>query len=79
MATEFPFSVNNENYNALSGDITEIMMNHRGWKYCASMGYGGSGSDADMADGATGIAAHGEIYFNSYGGIDNECNDPLGG
>lgn len=66
LATDFSLSVNGGDSSALSGDITEVMMNHRGWKYCASMGYGGSGSDADLNDGATGIAAHGEIYFNTY-------------
>lgn len=63
----------------LGGDITEALMNHRGWKYCMSLGDGGSASDSDLESGRTGTAVHGETYFNTYGGIDGQCNDVLGG
>lgn len=57
--------------------IDSGLINHRGWKYCAALAVKGDDSDADLESGATGTAIHGELYFNTYGGIDSECNNVL--
>ncbi|CAL9735590.1 hypothetical protein MOSE0_H09560 [Monosporozyma servazzii] len=75
IAVEDVQQVNSHNFSALSSGATEALMNHRGWKFCAGVGFGGSGSVQDLESGATGTAIHGELYFNTYGGIDNECNN----
>lgn len=57
--------------------IATMLMNHRGWKFCVSVGQGSDNSDSAVSSGKTPIGMHGELYFNTYGGIDNECNNQL--
>lgn len=75
IAIEDVKSINADSFQALSSAAFEVLMNHRGWKYCAGVGFGGSGSIQDLKSGATGTAVHGELYFNTYGGINNQCNN----
>lgn len=46
---------------------------NQGWKYCASVAYNPNPGSVP-ANGEQQNAFHGEIYFNTYGGIDSECN-----
>lgn len=53
---------------------------YRDWKYCLSlvdtkMGEQINYDDIPGVGSGTGNALHGEIYFNTYGGIDGFCND----
>lgn len=65
--------------NELAGDISTFMINNGGWKYCMNpiyyQGTPGDDSAHAMEDGDTGTAIHGEVYFNTYGGVDGQCND----
>lgn len=63
----------------LASDISTFMINNKGWKYCMNPIYynGTSGDDSAhaMEDGNTGTTMHGDIYFNTYGGLDGQYND----
>lgn len=69
-----------EQYN--TGEITDRIANNDGWKYCVSADESTRGTEhwdeSVLAENLYGAAFHGEIYFNTYGGIDGTCGDEMG-
>lgn len=56
---------------------SNFMSSHDGWKWCLDMNIDpnpGEPIDSNHLENIE-VAVHGEIYTNTYGGIDGECND----
>ncbi|KAK9369616.1 hypothetical protein V1509DRAFT_652353 [Lipomyces kononenkoae] len=75
-------------YNAEGGsydtyleiELGNFIQNNGDWKYCVAPNVLRQGEAADYNDipgtgYGTGNAMHGEVYFNTYGGIDGYCYD----
>lgn len=64
----------------MEAQLQDFLEGNRDWKYCLALNDLRNGEAADYDDmpgvgGGTGNALHGEIYFNTYGGVDGYCND----
>lgn len=59
---------------AYDSSVPDWFSNNPAWKYCYSMiSNPNPGTVIDMSNPQNAI--HGEIYFNTWGGVDSECND----
>lgn len=60
--------------------LFDFFDNNHGWKYCIAPTVNPNpGSDEGYDQIGVGNALHGELYFNTYGGIDGFCNDDKDG
>ncbi|CCE66343.1 hypothetical protein TPHA_0P01860 [Tetrapisispora phaffii CBS 4417] len=69
-----------EGLSYFEGQVQNWIAANRDWKYCfaavdAKAGEVINYDDISGVGSGTGNALHGEIYFNTYGGIDGFCND----
>lgn len=69
-----------EQYN--TGEITDWVANNDGWKYCVSADESSRGpehwDENILALNLYGTDFHGEIYSNTYGGIDGRWGNDMG-
>ncbi|CCF57653.1 hypothetical protein KAFR_0C06580 [Kazachstania africana CBS 2517] len=70
--------------SVLEEELTSAITKNPDWKYCFSPAMVKAGEALDFDDipgdgDGTGNVAKGEIYFNTYGGIDSFCNDAYDG
>ncbi|CAB4254799.1 similar to Saccharomyces cerevisiae YER187W Putative protein of unknown function [Maudiozyma barnettii] len=63
------FPKEGDEFEMLSDDFSQYVGENVAQKYCVCFG--------DSGEAGSQMALHGEIYFDTYGGVDNECDDNL--
>lgn len=66
------------NGDEVVSEIQGFIQRYGAWKYCLAMQTSIADTDVYSGVGRENVAK-GEIYFNTYGGIDNQCIDPKDG
>jgi len=73
LARDFLADTKGDGFEPFAQDaIADFVSRYGAWKYCLSPNYGQPPSYNALPYGN---AMHGEVYFNTYGGIDGPCND----
>lgn len=78
LARQWADNIHNDNQYQLEEEMLNFMSANDGYKYCISPVLSSNPGDISknaFDDSVDQTPMHGETYFNTYGGIDGECND----